>query len=68
MLTNPQGWRHNVQAGHENVVQEKASKQRLSQNFLLFCAVQCSGMHITVGLCYMSPPTQKIVFSAGLDF
>ena len=33
MLTNTQGWLHAAGAGHENVVIEKASKQRLTYGF-----------------------------------
>ena len=33
MVTNTQGWLHAARAGHENVVLEKASKQRLTHGF-----------------------------------
>ena len=33
LLTNTQGWLHAVGADHEDVVLEKASKQRLTHGF-----------------------------------
>ena len=33
MLINTQGWLHAAGAGHEEVVLEKASKQRLTHGF-----------------------------------
>ena len=55
MLTNTQGLFHAAGTGHENVVSEKAPKQRLTPIFQMYTSVLCTGMHAAV-CCITSPP------------